>query len=158
MPQAAHVSKAAPYLLSVLRIVTALVFMEHGTSKLLGLPPPSHPFHLALSPEGLSGPFELIGGLLLLLGLFTRPVAFILSGQMAVAYFLAHAPRNFFPLLNMGELAIVYCFVFLYLAAAGGGPWSIDRLIGSRATPPPGAGERTAAGESAPSRPWQSAA
>jgi putative oxidoreductase len=129
MQERARFSIVAPYLLSIMRIALALLFMEHGTSKLLGFPPPSHPFHFALSPEGMSGAFELVGGLLLLVGLFTRPVAFILSGEMAVAYFLSHAPRNFFPILNMGELAVVYCFSFLYLAAAGGGPWSLDRLL-----------------------------
>ncbi|MCI0429777.1 MAG: DoxX family protein, partial [Rhodospirillales bacterium] len=78
---------------------------------------------------GLSGVFELVGGALIVVGLFTRPVAFILAGMMAVAYFVAHAPQNFFPLLNGGELAALYCFVFLYLSAAGGGTWSLDRII-----------------------------
>jgi putative oxidoreductase len=81
-----------------------------------------------MSLPGINGIIELIGGVLIVLGLFTRPVAFILAGDMAVAYFLAHAPRGFFPLLNAGELAIVYCFVFLYLAVAGGGVWSLDHL------------------------------
>ena len=81
-----------------------------------------------MSLSGINGIIELIGGVLIVLGLFTRPVAFILAGDMAVAYFIAHAPRGFFPLLNAGELAIVYCFVFLYLAVAGGGVWSLDRL------------------------------
>src|SRR5215831_2314677 len=142
MPLSARVSSLSPYLLSVMRIAIALVFVEHGTSKLLGFPPPNHPFQLALSPEGLSGPFELVGGLLLFLGLFTRPVAFILSGEMAVAYFLVHAPRNFFPILNMGELAIVLCFVFLYLAAAGGGPWSLDHLLSGGGATGDGAKDR----------------
>jgi putative oxidoreductase len=112
--------------LSLLRIVAAFTFMAHGMQKLLGFPvaaPPS--FHL-LSLTGLAGVLELFGGILLLLGLFTRPVAFILSGEMAFAYFLAHAPHGFWPLVNRGELAVLYCFVFLYLAAAGGGVWSID--------------------------------
>jgi len=106
----------APRLLSVLRIVTAFLFMAHGAQKLLGFPAPM------TSPPAL---FSLIG-LLLLVGLFTRPVAFILCGEMAFAYFMAHAGQGFWPLLNRGELAALYCFVFLYLAAAGGGPWSLD--------------------------------
>ncbi len=118
-----------PRLLSILRIIAAFLFMAHGSQKLFGFPP---------SPEGPPGPLpplvlvggvlEFFGGLLLLLGLFTRPVAFILSGMMAVAYFMAHAPRGFWPILNGGELAALYCFVFLYLAAAGGGAWSLDNL------------------------------
>ena len=118
----------APALLSVLRIVTGLVFMEHGTGKLLGFPP-GLPF-IDKMPAGLlyfTGTMELVGGLLITLGLFTRPAAFVLSGFMAVAYFMAHFPRSFFPAINFGEPAVLYCFVFLYLAAAGPGPWSIDR-------------------------------
>ena len=117
----------SPCLLAVLRIVTGLLFLEHGTAKLLGLP------HVAmfdglqlLSLMGLAGVLELGGGLLIVLGLFTRPVAFILSGQMAVAYFMAHAPQAFLPLVNQGELAVLYCFVFLYLFIAGPGAFSID--------------------------------
>ena len=117
----------SPRLLAVLRIVTGLLFLEHGTAKLLGLP------HVAmfdglqlLSLMGLAGVLELSGGLLIVLGLFTRPVAFILSGQMAVAYFMAHAPQAFLPLVNQGELAVLYCFVFLYLFIAGSGAFSID--------------------------------
>jgi putative oxidoreductase len=117
----------SPRLLAVLRIVTGLLFLEHGTAKLLGLP------HVAmfdglqlLSLMGLAGVLELGGGLLIVLGLFTRPVAFILSGQMAVAYFMAHAPQGFLPLVNQGELAVLYCFVFLYLFIAGPGAFSID--------------------------------
>jgi putative oxidoreductase len=155
MPERPRVSTLAPYLLSVLRIAVALVFVEHGTSKLLGFPPPNHPFHLTMSPQGISGPLELIGGLLLLLGLFTRPVAFILSGEMAVAYFLSHAPRNLFPILNMGELAVVYCFVFLYLAAAGGGPWSLDRALARRNA---GQGEVANRADERQSTPWTRAA
>ena len=121
-------SKWSPYLLSVLRIVTAFLFMPHGLQKLLSFPvaPPTPPALFSLL--GLAGVWELFGGLFLLIGWFTRPVAFVLSGFMAVAYFMAHAPRGFWPLLNQGELAALYCFVFLYLAAAGGGPWSADRL------------------------------
>lgn len=115
----------APRLLSLLRIVVGLGFIEHGTSKFFGLPP----FPLPLNPVlYAAGGLELVGGALILLGLFTRPVAFILSGQMAVAYFLAHAPRGFFPANNGGEAAMLYAFVFLYLAAAGAGPWSLDAL------------------------------
>jgi putative oxidoreductase len=117
----------APRLLSVLRIVAGLLFLEHGTAKLFGFPHlPNYESLAIFSLIGLSGVLEFVGGLLLFVGLFTRATAFILSGEMAVAYFMAHAPVSFFPLLNHGELAIVYCFLFLYLAAAGGGPWSID--------------------------------
>ena len=119
----------APQLLSVFRIVVALLFLEHGTAKLLGFPHLDMFANLPLmSMAGIAGVLELVGGLLLVLGLFTRPVAFILSGEMAVAYFIAHAPHGFFPLLNQGEGAVFYCFAFLYLAAAGGGLWSVDRL------------------------------
>jgi putative oxidoreductase len=122
----------APRLLSVLRIVSGFIFMAHGSEKWLGFPaPPSAPATL-MSLSGASGILELVGGLLLLLGLFTRPVAFLLSGEMAVAYFIAHAPHGFWPLLNRGELAVLYCFVFLYLSAAGGGPWSLDRWLWHR--------------------------
>ena len=116
----------APRMLSVLRIVAALLFMEHGTQKLLGFPPSSNPGPALLSLSGIAGVLELFGGALLAAGLFTRPVAFILSGEMAFAYWIAHAPRSFFPILNGGDATILYCFVFLYLAFAGGGPWSMD--------------------------------
>jgi putative oxidoreductase len=117
----------APRALSVLRIVSAFLFMTHGMQKLLSYPAPApRPVEL-FSLIGLAGFLELFGGALLLVGLFTRPVAFILSGEMAFAYFMAHAPGGFWPLLNRGELAALYCFVFLYLAAAGGGQWSVDR-------------------------------
>ena len=107
----------APYLLSVLRIVIALLFIEHGSMKLLGFPPSSQASPLTLlSLEGLSGALELVGGLLLLPGLFTRAVAFVLSGEMAAAYFIAHASKSFFPALNKGETALIYSFLFLYLA------------------------------------------
>lgn len=118
----------APQLLSLLRIMTALLFMEHGGMKLFHFPAPMG--HIPLfSLLGLAGVLEVFGGLLVLLGLFTRPVAFILSGEMAVAYFTAHAPHGFWPILNHGEEAVLYCFIFFYLAAAGGGDWSLDRLI-----------------------------
>jgi len=118
----------APRLRSVLRIVAALIFMEHGTQKLFAFPPSDNPGPEVFSLLGLSGVLELVGGALLVLGLFTRPVAFVLSGMMAVAYWMAHAPQSFFPVVNGGDAAILYCFVFLYLAAAGGGPWSVDNL------------------------------
>lgn len=117
----------APRVLSILRIVAALLFFEHGTAKLLGFPPSLHsPEFLSLS--WIAGALELVGGALLIIGLFTRPVAFILSGQMAFAYWTAHAPQSVFPLVNNGDAAILYCFVFLYLAFAGGGSWSVDAL------------------------------
>jgi putative oxidoreductase len=122
----------APRLLSILRIVAALIFMEHGTQKLLGFPPLDRAAPELLSLSGVAGVLELVGGGLLVLGLFTRPVAFILSGEMAFAYWIAHAPRSFFPVLNDGDAAILYCFVFLYIAAAGGGPWSLDNAIRSK--------------------------
>ena len=119
-----------PYMLSILRIVVGLLYMEHGLAKILDFPhQPNHaPYALFTLVPGIQGLLELVGGLLLALGLFTRSVAFVLAGNMAVAYFMAHAPRGFFPLLNGGELAIVYCFVFLYFWVAGGGEWSLDRL------------------------------
>src|SRR5689334_1015745 len=111
-----------------------LLFMEHGTAKVLDFPhQETHKvFDLLTLNPGAQGLIELIGGFLFAVGLFTRPVAFILAGDVAVAYFMAHAPRGFFPLLNGGELAIVYCFTFLYFWLAGGGEWSLDRLLASR--------------------------
>ena len=121
----------APRALSIARIVSALIFMEHGLQKHFGFPPPANPAPAPplLSMYGIAGALEIVGGILLLFGLFTRPVAFILSGEMAFAYWLSHAPRNMYPLLNGGDAAILYCFFFLYLACAGGGAWSLDRLI-----------------------------
>jgi len=116
-------------LLSVLRIMTGLLLLQHGTGKYLGFPAGVAGFPASPSTmSGAAGVLELIGGVLIVLGLFTRPVAFILSGMTAVAYFWAHAPQGFYPILNRGELAALYSFVFLYLAAAGGGAWSFDRL------------------------------
>lgn len=117
----------APYLQSVLRIVVAFLYICHGTQKLLGFPSaaPSPGVPIA-SLLGLASGLEIIGGTLLLLGLFTRPVAFLLSGEMAVAYFMVHAPRGFWPLVNRGEPAVFFCFVWLFFAAAGAGPWSLD--------------------------------
>ena len=115
-------------LLSVLRIVVGFLYLAHGTSKLFHYP--ANMGHIPLfSLIGFAGILEVAGGALILFGLFTRPMAFILSGEMAFAYFMAHAPRAFWPLLNHGESAVLYCFVFLYLAAAGGGPWALDRAI-----------------------------
>ena len=123
-------SRWSQVLLSVLRIMTGFLFAAHGAQKLFGfLAPPDAHLPLLFSFMGLAGVLEFFGGLAVLLGLFTRPAAFILSGQMAVAYFMAHAPAGFWPLRNKGELAVLYCFIFLYLAAAGGGRWSLDRLI-----------------------------
>jgi putative oxidoreductase len=120
----------APRALSVLRIVTGLMIIEHGMAKLLGWPVVAAFAQLKLfSLLGLAGTLELVGGALLILGLFTQPVAFILSGEMAVAYFMVHAPRGFFPLVNGGSLAIIYCFACLYLSTAGGGPWSVDAAM-----------------------------
>ena len=117
----------SPRMLSVLRIMTGLLFLEHGTQKLLSFPPPANPGPALFSLLGLQGIIELVGGVLIVIGLFTRPVAFILAGDMAVAYFYAHGPRGFFPTLNGGQLAILFCFVFFYIFVAGGGPWSVDQ-------------------------------
>ena len=117
----------ASRLLGVLRIIAAFLFMAHGSQKLFGFPPTFQMNAGSLPPLMLAaGLLEFVGGALLLLGLFTRPVAFLLSGQMGVAYFMSHAPKGFWPVLNGGELAVLYCFLFLYLAAAGGGAWALD--------------------------------
>ncbi len=119
-----------PRVLSVLRIVGGLVLLQYGLAKLFGWPAVTMFENLPwLSLFGVAGMFELIGGTLLVLGLFTRPVAFVLSGEMAAAYFIEHFPHSFFPLLNHGELAVILCFTFLYLALAGGGPWSLDAMM-----------------------------
>jgi putative oxidoreductase len=115
-----------PYVLSILRIIIGLLFLQHGLSKVFGFPAPGP----ALSGLLILAAFlETVGAFLFLIGAYTRIVAFILSGEMAFAYFLAHAPRAFYPLVNAGELAIVFCFIFLYFAFAGGGPWSVDRAM-----------------------------
>ena len=121
----------SPYLLSILRVVVAFLFIQFGTGKIFALP-------AAIMPEGGTAPFntlawwagflESFGGLFILLGLFTRPVAFLLSGEMAFAYFIGHAPQGFWPVLNQGHSAILFCFVFLYFSSAGAGPWSLDAL------------------------------
>jgi putative oxidoreductase len=121
-----------PHVLSLLRIVAGFTYSLHGFQKLFGLfggMGGKGATATFLSMLWVAGALETFGGLLILLGLGTRPVAFLLSGQMAVAYFRAHQPRGFWPLLNGGELAALYCFLFLYLAAAGPGPWSLDRLF-----------------------------
>jgi putative oxidoreductase len=122
----------APRVLAILRIMTALLFMEHGMQKLLGFPPSPDPGPPLFSLIGLAGFLELVGGFLVAIGLFTRPVAFILSGEMAAAYFMAHAPDSFFPILNGGDAAILYCFVFFYLFVVGPGTWSVDEALRSR--------------------------
>ncbi|HEX3861601.1 MAG TPA: DoxX family protein [Stellaceae bacterium] len=130
-----------PRFLSILRIIVGLLFLQHGLAKIFGFPPlPNHaPYQLFTLVPGVAGILEAGGGALVALGLFTRPAAFILSGEMAAAYFMAHAPRGFFPLLNGGEGAVLYCFVFLYFVAAGGGAWSLDRLLARD----PGVGARS---------------
>lgn len=120
-------------ILSLVRIVIGLLFMEHGTSKYLGFPAGGH-LGDPHTMSGAGGILELVGGALIVLGLFTRPVAFVLCGEMAVAYFYAHFPRNFFPVLNGGDAAVLYCFMFLLLAFLGGGSWSIDALWSNSST------------------------
>jgi putative oxidoreductase len=120
----------APRALSVLRIITGLMIIEHGMAKLIGYPVVAAFANLKLfSLLGAAGVIELVGGALLILGLLTQPAAFILCGEMAVAYFMVHAPRGFFPLINGGTLAIIYCFACLYLSTAGAGPWSVDAAM-----------------------------
>lgn len=124
----------SPRVLSVLRIVTGLLFMQYGSAKLFHIPHVAMFDNLHLmSLLGIQGVLELGGGLLLLIGLFSRPVAFVLSGDMAVAYFMAHWPRSWLPILNGGDLAVLFCFVFLHLWAAGPGPWSIDMRLRRKA-------------------------
>ena len=120
-----------PRVLSILRIVAALLFFEHGTQKILGFPEPKY-MPEVLSLSWIAGVMEIVGGALLMLGAFTRPVAFLLSGEMAFAYWMAHAPKSVFPVLNGGDAAILFCFVFLYLVFAGPGSWSIDAWRHSR--------------------------
>jgi putative oxidoreductase len=119
----------APRLLAALRIMTALLFLEHGLIKVFGYPPGAAPgLQPLFSFLGFAGLIEVIGGWSLLIGWFTRPVAFLLAGEMAVGYFLVHAPLGFFPAINAGEPAILFCFIFLYLSAAGPGAWSVDEM------------------------------
>ncbi|HEV7586670.1 MAG TPA: DoxX family protein [Longimicrobium sp.] len=121
-------------MLSIFRIVAGVVFITFGTMKVFGYPPlpPGQPPIPLMSQAGIGGLLEVIGGTLIVLGLFTRPTAFILSGEMAVAYWQFHAPQSIFPSVNMGTPAIMYCFFFLYLVFAGAGPWSLDALIARR--------------------------
>jgi putative oxidoreductase len=131
-----------PYLLSVLRIVVGFLFIQYGTGKLWAFPGPLLPDGTTVpfaSLPGVAGALEAFGGAAILVGIFTRPVAFLLSGEMAVAYFVGHAGQGFWPVLNQGAPAVFYCFAFLYLSAAGAGPWSIDAVRGG------GSGTRTTA-------------
>jgi len=133
-----YAARLAPHALAILRIVAALLFLEHGTSRLLGFPSPL-PTPALFSMYWFAGAIEFVGGALMLLGLFTRASAFIMSGEMAFAYFISHAPNGFFPILNRGDAAILYCFVFLYISAAGAGSFSLDtwwrsRFAGERRT------------------------
>jgi len=131
-PLVASLERLAPYVLSLLRIVAALLFMQHGLSKFFGFPAPSAQHLELFDLEWFSAVIELAGGILVTLGLFTRAAALIMSGEMAIGYFLFHAPQGFYPYLNHGELAIMFCFVFLYLVFAGPGPWSLDAQLWRR--------------------------
>jgi putative oxidoreductase len=124
----AALERYRPYILSILRIVVGLLFLEHGLSKVFNFPAPS-PVPSLSGLLILAAILETIGAALFLVGAFTRIVAFILSGEMALAYFMAHAPRSFYPIVNAGELAVLFCFIFLYFAFAGGGPLSVDRAM-----------------------------
>jgi putative oxidoreductase len=128
----ATLDRLAPYVLSIVRIMVALLFFEHGLAKLFGFPQQPMPPPALFSLAWFSGAIELVGGALAAVGLFTRAAAFIMSGEMAIGYFMAHAPQSFFPLINRGDGAILYCFIFLYLVFAGPGPWSLDALIWRR--------------------------
>jgi putative oxidoreductase len=126
----------APRLLAALRIMSALLFLEHGLVKVLGFPPGAAPGPQELiSFFGIAGLIETVGGVLLLIGLFARPVAFLMAGEMAVGYFMVHAPGGFFPAINGGDAAILFCFIFLYLSAAGPGAWSVDEMRAGKAGP-----------------------
>ena len=126
---------AAPYFLSILRIVAAFLFLQYGTAKWFAFPGPIIPGGgtASLSSQaGVASVLEVVGGGLLLIGLFSRPVAFVLSGEMAFAYFIGHSPQGFWPILNQGIPAIIFCFVWLYVSAAGPGPWSVDAVLRRR--------------------------
>jgi len=122
----ARIKKGRPYVLSVLRIVVALLFVEHGSQKYFGFPPAGFPMRTILYVQGV---IEIAGGISFFLGAYTRVVAFILAGDMAVAYFISHFPRSFFPAVNGGDAAVLFCFVFFYIFFAGGGTWSLDRVV-----------------------------
>jgi len=122
----ASLEKGRPYILSIVRIVVALLFLEHGLQKYFAFPSAGPPMTPLLYVQGA---IEIVGGILLFVGAYTRPVAFILAGDMAVAYFMAHFPRSFFPAMNGGDAAILYCFAFLYIFYEGAGPWSVDRVV-----------------------------
>ena len=121
-----RLSAYRPQALGVLRIMTALLLIEHGTQKFFNFPPAEQPFGDLMNLIGLAGVLEIVGGLLILVGLFTRPVAFVLCGFTAVAYFMAHAPQSFFPINNRGDAAVLFCFIFLYITAAGPGAFAHD--------------------------------
>jgi putative oxidoreductase len=123
----ASLDRLSPHVLSILRIVAALLFLEHGMSRLFAYPSPL-PTPDVFTLYWFAGAIEFAGGALVLAGLFTRAAAFIMSGEMAFAYFISHAPHGFFPILNRGDGAILYCFIFFYLVFAGAGPWSLDAL------------------------------
>jgi putative oxidoreductase len=125
-PLYAYLEKGQPYVLSILRIVTALVFLQYGLAKLIGFPEVGPPLNGLLRAAAI---IETVGGVLLIAGVYSRIVAFILSGEMAVAYFTAHAPQSFYPILNHGDTAVLFCFIYLYVVFAGGGPWSVDRIL-----------------------------
>ena len=130
-----HMDFLKPYtsqLLSVLRIMSGLLLLQHGTGKYLNFPVGPMNNASPTTMGGAAGLFELVGGVLIIIGLFTRPVAFILAGELAFAYFIGHAPRGFYPLTNGGEPAVLFCFIFFYLAFAGGGPWSADAMRGDK--------------------------
>jgi putative oxidoreductase len=120
----ARLDNGRPYILSVMRVVVALLFLQHGLQKYLDFPSAGPPMRTLLYVQGV---IEIVGGIFLLIGAYTRVVAFILAGDMAVAYFMAHAPRSFFPAVNGGDAAVLFCFTFFYIFFAGGGPWSLDR-------------------------------
>ena len=116
----------SPRLLSILRIMVGLLFLQHGLSKYFGFPAPSPASFHVMGILGLAGVIEIASGALVAIGLFTRAAAFVASGEMAVGYFMSHFPKSFFPLVNGGDAAVLYCFIFLFLALEGGGPWSVD--------------------------------
>ncbi len=126
-----------PRLLSVVRIMTGLLFLQHGLTKYIGFPVPTPATFQVASLAGVAGAIEIVAGVLITIGLFSRTIAFIASGEMAFAYFISHAPRSVFPQANGGELAILFCFIFLYIALAGGGSWGVDAMRAKASTPAP---------------------